>query len=68
MRQEVRHILSIQNLMSRNQGMRLSAYKIGQLTDAEAERLLPQADRARAVKSNRAVYRCRVLETLLGER
>jgi transposase len=32
------------------------------LTDAEVERLLPQADRARAVKSNLAVYRCRVEE------
>jgi transposase len=56
-RQKVRHILSIQNLMSRNQGMRLSADKIRQLTAVEVERLLPQADRARAVKSNLAVYR-----------
>src|ERR671923_2315590 len=59
-RQKVTHILSIQNLMSRNRGMRLSADKIRQLTDAEVERLLPQADRARAVKSNLAVYRCLV--------
>jgi transposase len=58
--QKVRHILSIQNLMSPNKGMRLSADKIGQLTEAEVERLLPQADLARAVKSNLAVYRCRV--------
>jgi transposase len=43
-------------------GMRLSADKIRQLTDAEVERLLPQADRARAVKSNLAVYRCLVEE------
>jgi lipoate synthase len=61
-RQKVTHILSIQNLMSRNKGMRLSADKIRQLTDAEVERLLPQADRALAVKSNLAVYRCRVEE------
>jgi transposase len=61
-RQKVTHILSIQNLMSRNQGMRLSADKIRQLTEAEVERLLPQADLARAVKSNLAVYRCLVEE------
>jgi transposase len=61
-RQKVTHILSIQNLMSRNKGMRLSADKIRQLTEAEVERLLPQADLARAVKSNLAVYRCLVEE------
>jgi transposase len=57
-RQKVTHILSIQNLMSRNKGMRLSADKIRQLTEAEVEGLLPQADLALAVKSNLAVYRC----------
>jgi transposase len=61
-RQKVTHILSIQNLMSRNKGMRLSADKIRQLTEAEVEGLLPQADLARAVKSNLAVYRCLVEE------
>jgi transposase len=61
-RQKVTPILSIQNLMSRNKGMRLSADQIRQLTDAEVERLLPQADRALAVKSSLAVYRCRVEE------
>jgi transposase len=61
-RQKVTHILSIQNLMSRNKGMRLSADKIRQLSDAEVERLLPQTDLARAVKSNLAVYRCLVEE------
>ena len=60
--QKVTHILSIQNLMSRNKGMRLSADKIRQLTEAEVERLLPQADLALAVKSNLAVYRCLVEE------
>ena len=61
-RQKVTHILSIQNLMSPNKGMRLSAEKIRQLTDVEVERLLPQSDLARAVKSNLAVYRCLVEE------
>ncbi len=61
-RQKVTHILSIQNLMSRNTGMRLSADKIRQLTEAEVERLLPQADLALAVKSSLAVYRCLVEE------
>jgi transposase len=61
-RQKVTHILSIQNLMSRNKGMGLSADKIRQLSDAEVERLLPQTDLARAVKSNLAVYRCLVEE------
>jgi transposase len=61
-RQKVRHILSIQNLMSRNKGMRLSADKIRQLTDAEVEQLLPQTDLALAVKSNLALYRCLVEE------
>ena len=61
-RQKVTHILSIQNLMSRNTGMRLSADKIRQLTEAEVEGLLPQADLALAVKSNLAVYRCLVEE------
>jgi transposase len=61
-RQKVTHILSIQNLMSRNTGMRLSADKIRQLTEAEVEGLLPQADLALAVKSNLAVYRCLIEE------
>jgi transposase len=61
-RQKVTHILSIQNLMSRNKGMRLSADKIRQLSEAEVEGLLPQGDLARAVKSNLAVYRCLVEE------
>jgi transposase len=54
-RQKVTPILSIQNLMSRNKGMRLSADKVRQLTEAEIERLLPQADLAVAVKSKLAV-------------
>lgn len=61
-RQKVTHILSIQNLMSRNKGIRLSADKIRQLTEAEVERLLPQVELALAVKSNLAVYRCLIEE------
>jgi transposase len=59
-RPKVTHLVSIQNLMSRHKGMRLSAEKIRPLTEAEVEGLLPQADLAVAVKSNLAVYRCRV--------
>jgi transposase len=36
-RQKVTHILSIQNLMSRNKGMRLSADRIRQLSGTEVE-------------------------------
>lgn len=61
-RQKVTHILSIENLFSRNRGARLSANEIKRLTDEEAERLLPNADLALAVKSNLAVYRCLVEE------
>ena len=61
-RQKVTHLLSIQNLMSRNKGMRLSADRIRQLTGTEVEQLLPQAELALAVKSNLAVYRCLVEE------
>jgi transposase len=61
-RQKVTHILSIQNLMSRNKGMRLSADRIRQLSGTEVEQLLPQAELALAVKSNLAVYRCLVEE------
>lgn len=53
--QKVTHLLRIQNLRSRNKGMRLSADKIRQVTEAEVEGLLPQADLALAVKSTLAV-------------
>jgi transposase len=61
-RQKVRHLLSIQNLMSRNKGMHLSANRIRQLSGTEVEQLLPQVELALAVKSNLAVYRCLVEE------
>jgi Transposase and inactivated derivatives len=61
-RQKVTHILSIENLFSRNKGTRLSADRIRKLSEAEVDRLLPQADLALAVKSNLAVYRCLIQE------
>ena len=66
--QKVTHILSMENLFSRNRGARLSANAIKQLTEEEVEGLLPNADLALAVKSNLAVYRCLVGEIARLER
>ena len=57
-RQRTSNLLSIQNLLTRNTGSSLSGNRIKQLTVAEVEQLLPQAELALAVKSNLAVLQC----------
>lgn len=57
-RQRTTNLLSIQNLVTRNTGSSLSGHRIKQLTVAEVEQLLPQAELALAVKSNLAVLQC----------
>ena len=55
------HVLSIQNLFTRNTGGSISSNRIKQLTAEDIDVLLPEPDLALAVKSNLAVMRC--LET-----
>jgi transposase len=57
-RQRTSNLLSIQNLLTRNTGNSLRGSRIKQLTTAEVEQLLPQAEVALAVKSNLAVLQC----------
>ncbi len=45
-RQRTMNLLSIQNLLTRNTGSSLSGHRIKQLTIAEVEQLLPQAELA----------------------
>jgi len=52
------HILSIENLIIRNTGQRISANHVRRLTDEQVEDLLPDPDLALAVKSNVAVMQC----------
>lgn len=58
------HVLSIQNLFTRNTGGSLSSNRIKQLTAADVDGLLPEPELALAVKSNLAVMRC--LETQIA--
>jgi len=58
------HILSIQNLCTRNTGGAISSNRIKQLTAEEVDALLPEPALALAVKSNLAVRRC--LETQIA--
>jgi len=57
-RQRTSHILSIENLIIRNTGQRISANQVRRLTDEEVEALLPESDLALAVKSNLTVMHC----------
>lgn len=57
-RHRTAHILSIENLIIRNTGRRISANTVRHLTDEEVEVLLPEPDLALAVKSNLAVMKC----------
>jgi transposase len=57
-RQRTTNLLRIQNLLTRNTGSALRGHRIKQLTVAEVEQLLPQAELALAVKSNLAVLQC----------
>lgn len=60
-RHKTAHLLSIQNLYSRNTGSSLSANPIKQLTSEQVEGLFTVGDVALAVKANLSVLRC--LET-----
>lgn len=51
------HILSIQNLVTRNTGQRLSGNRIKTLTEADVEALLPEGNRALPVQTNLALMR-----------
>jgi transposase len=56
-RQKVAHVLSIQNLVSRNAGVALDGDAVKALTGWELRQLLPDALVARAAKSNLRMYR-----------
>jgi transposase len=67
-RQKTANLLSIQNLLTRNTGVSLSGHWIQQLSLADLERLVPEADLALAVRSTLAVMHCLVAEIVLLER
>src|SRR3989442_10114003 len=70
--QLVRHktatLLSIQHLLTRNTGVSLSGNRIKQLSMADLERLVPEADLALAVRSTLAVMHCLAAEIGILER
>lgn len=57
-RQRTSNILSIQNLLARNTGRRLSATGVKRLTDPQVDEMLANGDLALAVKSSVAVMQC----------
>src|SRR5437870_3564198 len=67
-RQKTANLLSIQNLLTRNTGVSLSGNRIKQLSLADLERLVPEADLALAVRSTLAVMHCLAAEIVLLER
>ena len=67
-RQKTANLLSIQNLLTRNTGASMSGNRIKQLSAADLERLVPEADLALAVRSNLAVMHCLASEIALLER
>src|ERR687883_563681 len=56
--QQTANVLSVQNIILRNTGSRLSANRIKQLSRNDVEGLLPDADQALAVTSALAVLHC----------
>ena len=56
--QQTANVLSVQNIIVRNTGARLSANRIKSVSQAEVEALLPNADQALAVSSALAVLHC----------
>jgi len=66
--QQISNILSIQNLVSRNTGMGISANRIKKLTDEDVDTILPDEDLALAVKANVNVLTCLRLQTSQLER
>jgi len=57
-RQHTANVLSVQNILVRNTGVRLSIKQIRELTKRDLERLLPEADQILAVTSSLAVLDC----------
>jgi len=57
-RQRTAHILSIENLVSRNTGQLISSQAIKKMAVEEIDKIIPSPDRALAVKSNFLVMRC----------
>src|SRR6267142_574981 len=57
-RQHTANVLSLQNIIVRNTGSRLSAKRIDELTPEDLERLLPEADQVLAVSSSLVLLHC----------
>jgi transposase len=57
-RQQTANVLSRQNIIVRNTGVRLSAKRIHEFTKAELQGMLPEADQILAVTSSLAVLDC----------
>jgi transposase len=57
-RQQTANVLSLQNIIVRNTGVRLSAKRLHELTTAELHGMLPEADQVLAVTSGLAVLDC----------
>jgi transposase len=66
--QKTANLLRIQNLLTRNTGVSLSGNRIKQLSMADLERLVPEADLALAVRSTLAVMHCLAAEIVILER
>lgn len=57
-RQHTAQLLSVQNLMARNTGSRFSAKRLVELTPADLQGMLPEAEHVLAVTSSLAVVHC----------
>src|SRR5690242_18893171 len=57
-RQHTSNVLSVQNIMVRNTGVRLNVKRLRALTKQELEGLLPEVDQDLAVTSSLAVFDC----------
>src|SRR5262245_65923192 len=57
-RQQTANVLSLQNIVVRNTGVRLSAKRIHALTLEELERLLPESDNIIAITTTMALVHC----------
>lgn len=56
--QQTANVLSIQNIIVRNTGLRLRANRIKSLSQADLDKLLPDSDQALAISSALAVVSC----------
>ena len=72
-RQHTANVLSVQNIMVRNTGARLSVKRIRELPKQELKRLLPEADQVLAITSSLAILDClsqqiKALEKIVHQR